>query len=274
MKDDAIAVPAPLVRTGMQDLLCGLARVDLWGRLGWLEVKRRYRRTAIGPFWSSISLALFVVTLGVVGAGLWNQNLAEYLPYLTSGMIVWVMISTTISEACMLYVSTGNLFRHMQFDFSLLAYALVWRNFIVLLHHLAVYALLVLLLAPRVIGLHLLLILPGMALLMINGVWLSLLLGMSCLRFRDIQQVTLSLVQVAMFVTPIFWPIDQLQGTSRMVFVQLNPLHHFVQIVRAPLLGNVPDLENYLVVLLVTVVGWALTFVIFGRFRRRIAYWS
>jgi homopolymeric O-antigen transport system permease protein len=118
------------------------------------------------------------------------------------------------------------------------------------------------------------LIVPGLALLMINGVWSSLILGMSCLRFRDIQQLTMSLVQVTMFVTPIFWPINQLQGTTRMIFVHLNPIYHFVQIVRAPLLGVAPDLENYVVVLLVTVLGWAFTIIMFNRFRKRIAYWS
>ena len=93
-----------------------------------MEVKRRYRRTVIGPFWSVISLAVFVVTIGTVGVGLWNQDPLEYLPYLTAGMLVWIMISTSLGEACGVFVANTNLFRHARFDFSLLVYALVWRN--------------------------------------------------------------------------------------------------------------------------------------------------
>ena len=143
MPSGAIDGLEPLAKSAAHDLLDGFMCTHLWFRLGWLEVKRRYRRTIIGPFWTSISLAVFVITLGTVGAGLWNENIRTYLPYLTSGMLVWMMISATLTEACTLFISAGNLLRNIRFDYSLLVYSLVWRNFIVLLHHLAVYAVLV-----------------------------------------------------------------------------------------------------------------------------------
>ena len=266
--------PLPLTKSGVQDLVDGLCRVRLWGRLGWLEVKRRYRRTLIGPFWSSLSLGVFVISLGTVGAGLWNQDLKEYLPYLTSGMLVWLMISASVAESCTLYVTGGNLFRQVRFDFSLLAFALVWRNAIVFLHHLAVYAVLVLLMAPGLITLHTFLVVPGLLLLMMNAVWISIVLGILCLRFRDVQQLVMSMLQISIFITPIFWPIDQLNGSHRMVFVEMNPLYHAVQLVRAPLLGKSPALASYLVVMVITLLGFALLHIVFGRFRKRIAYWS
>jgi ABC-type polysaccharide/polyol phosphate export permease len=132
----------------------------------------------------------------------------------------------------------------------------------------------VLLLTPHLVGLATLLVLPGLALLALNGVWITLLLGMACLRFRDIQQLVTSVIQIAMFVTPIFWPIDQLGGTVRLVFVHLNPLYHCIDVVRAPLLGAVPAPRSYIAVAAVAALGWTATFVLFGRFRERIPYWS
>src|ERR1700692_2985102 len=44
--------------TAAEDLIGGLSKAYLWGRLGWLDVKRRYRRALLGPFWTSISLAI------------------------------------------------------------------------------------------------------------------------------------------------------------------------------------------------------------------------
>jgi ABC-type polysaccharide/polyol phosphate export permease len=266
---------APLAKGAMADLWDGLKRADVWGRLGWLEIKRRYRRTVLGPFWNVISLAVFIATIGMVGAGLWNQDPFVYVPYLTAGMLVWLMISTTATEACTLFVTNTHLYRHARFDFSLLGYALVWRNVLVMLHHLLVYGLVVLALAPQLIGPAMLLVLPGIGLLMINGVWLGLLLGLLCLRFRDVQQVVISLVQIAMIITPILWPVEQLKpGGVRLVFVHLNPAYHCVEVVRAPLLGHVPTPGNYIAVVLLAVVGWAIALVAFTRFRKRIAYWS
>ena len=266
--------PLPLKKSAARDLIDGARRVDLWARLGWLEVKRRYRRTTIGPFWSVISLTVFVITIGTVGAGLWNQDPFVYVPYLTTGMLVWTMIATSLNEGCSIFIANANLFRNSRCDFSILAYALVWRNLLVFLHHLAVYALVVLVLAPHLLGAATMLLLPGLALLVLNGVWVALLLGMVCLRFRDVQQLVASVLQIALFITPILWPIDQLRGTARMVFVHLNPLYHCIDVVRAPLLGNAPSPGSYLAVVVLALLGWSMTYLLFRRFRERIPYWS
>src|SRR5436190_1161895 len=85
-----------LTSNAWEDLFGGLLRTELWGRIGWLDVKRRYRRTKIGPFWSSLTLAAYVIAVGLVGAGLWNQEIRSYLPYLTSGMLVWTLLSVLV----------------------------------------------------------------------------------------------------------------------------------------------------------------------------------
>ena len=274
MLDTLAAPPLPLTKSAARDLIDGAARVELWARLGWMEVKRRYRRTTLGPFWSVISLAVFVGTVGAVGAGLWQLDPFVYVPYLTAGMLVWAMISTSLTEACSIFIANAGLFRNSRCDFSTLAYALVWRNLLVFLHHLSAYALAVLVLVPHLLGPATLLLLPGLLLLALNGVWITLLLGMACLRFRDVQQIVTSVVQIAMVITPILWPIDQLRGTTRLVFVHLNPLHHCVEVVRAPLLGNAPTPGNYIAVAAIAVVGWIATYFVFERFRERIPYWS
>jgi ABC-type polysaccharide/polyol phosphate export permease len=263
-----------LATAASQDLIGGLWRTDLWGRLGWLDVKRRYRRTLLGPFWTSISLALYVVSVGIVGAGLWHQNIREYLPFLVSGMIAWFLVSTIINESCTLLVSGHALFRNVKFKYSILAYALVWRNFIVFLHNLIVYVFIVGVLKPESIGFTALLAIPGVALIAVNGIWIALLCGLFCLRFRDVTQLVTSIMQISMLITPIFWPPDSLIGSRRLIFVETNPLFHMVDLVRGPLLGDVPGITSYVVVLLITVCGWTLTYRVFSHFRKRIAYWS
>ena len=263
-----------LITPAFDDLLHGLMRYDLWGRLGWLEVKRRYRRTIIGPFWSAVSLAIFVAALGTVGAGLWKQEASLYLPFLAGGMVVWIMISSIINEACSLFVGGQNLFRQMRFDYSILALALVWRNFIVFLHNLSVYFLVSIVMAPQILKPTLIMAIPGLFFVLLNGVWIALLFGMFCLRFRDVQQLVSSLIQIAMFITPIFWQPDNLSPDKRFIFATLNPLYHLIDVVRAPLLGRMPALSTYVAVVIISVVGWVFTYFVFKRFRKRIAYWS
>ena len=75
-------------------------RSEIWGRLGWRENKRRYRRTVFGPFWTTVSLAMFVIALGLVWSNLWHTDPKVYLPFLTSGMLCWVLLSTICAEGC------------------------------------------------------------------------------------------------------------------------------------------------------------------------------
>jgi ABC-type polysaccharide/polyol phosphate export permease len=260
--------------TAWDDIVGGLFKSELWGRMGWLDVKRRYRRTILGPFWNSATLTIYTVAVGIVGAGLFHQDIHQYLPYLISGMIVWTLVSTIILESCSLFVTGHALFRNVRFEYSTLAYALVWRNFILFVHNLTAYLVITLLLHPQLIGFTALLALPGLLIVLLNGVWIALLVGMFCLRFRDVQPLVQTVIQVFMLITPIFWSADNLTGVHRFVFVQLNPVYRLIDLVRAPLLGAAPTAASYAAALAITAVGWCLALLMFRFFRKRISYWS
>ena len=173
-----------------------------------------------------------------------------------------------------MFIAGQALFRNIRFDYSILAYALVWRSLLVLLHTFVVYFLVVLVLKPSLFGATILLVLPGLALVILNGVWVSLFLGLVCLRFRDVPQLVASAIQISMLITPLFWPADTLVGIRRVAFVDINPLYHVLDVVRAPLMGRAPATLSYVVMVLMTIVGWWVTYAMFKRFRKRIAYWS
>jgi ABC-type polysaccharide/polyol phosphate export permease len=263
----------PITISAAEDIVGGVLRWQVWGRLGWLEIKRRYRRTTLGPFWSSLTLLIFVVVMGSVGSGLLSRNSSEYLPFLVAGLLAWTMLSNIITESGGVFVAGGGLIRQMNFEHSLLAYALVWRNFIVFLHNMSVYFLIMLIYMPHALTIKLLLAVPGLILMMVNGVWISIVLGTLTARFRDMQQIVQSIIQVAMFVTPLFWSPDNMTGIRRVVFVGLNPLYHLLAIVRDPLLGRTPSINSYMAVMIITFLGWTLAVVVYSRFRKRIAYW-
>jgi len=253
------------------DVIAGIQALNIWGRLGWRDTKRRYRRTLFGPFWSTVSLGLFVVSLGLLWANLWGQNVKTYLPYLTSGMLCWALFSAICTEGCASFVAQELLIKQLRISYTLLACATVWRNVIVFFHNIIIYVM---------VGLYggvpvtwaTLLVVPGFALLWLNMIWIATLLGAACTRYRDIQQLISNLLQISLFLTPIFWTPEQLKGRMA-VLVTYNPLYHLIDIVRGPLLGNAPNLLEWIVVLGITLTGWAVTIVVMNKFRHRIAYW-
>jgi ABC-2 type transport system permease protein/lipopolysaccharide transport system permease protein len=121
------------------------------------------------------------------------------------------------------------------------------------------------------VGWSVVIIVPALAVLTVNGLWISVLLGMISARYRDVPPIVMSLVQVIFFVTPIFWPPEAL-GVW-MQALPLNPLFAAIDVIRAPLLGQAPLTYSWAVLLAVTVLGSLGTFALFAKFRSRVTYW-
>ena len=100
---------------------------------------------------------------------------------------------------------------------------------------------------------------------------MSSCLGIVCTRYRDIEQIIPSLLTIIFFVTPIMWKIQW--SNKDLPFMDYNPLYHYIEILRAPLLGNMPTIDNYIVVSFVTIVGILISVVTIGKYRSQISYW-
>ena len=72
---------------------------------------------------------------------------------------------------------------------------------------------------------------------MIDALALTLLLGAFCARFRDIQPIVNSVMQIGFFMTPVIWKPDQL-GAAGIAKLPLNPFFDLLEIVRGPILGS------------------------------------
>jgi ABC-type polysaccharide/polyol phosphate export permease len=120
---------------------------------------------------------------------------------------------------------------------------------------------------------ELILMMPvGLVLVVGNLFWMALLLGMLSARFRDIPQLVSNIVQVAFFLSPIIWSAEMLPP-SRRYLADFNPLFHFIEVVRAPLLGEPLHMLSWIVVASLLVIGSSSTFAVFARFRARVPYW-
>jgi homopolymeric O-antigen transport system permease protein len=257
-------------RKALTDFTSGFALWPLWVRLGWYDILQRYRRSLLGPFWLTASMAIMVIALGVLYAELFNTPIHDFLPFLCVGLLVWNLISSFLIEGGTLFTGAESHIKQIRLPYSVYVYRSSWSKLVIFGHNFVIY-LGVLVYFEMWPGAVALLAIPGLLLILINGALASLYVGMLSARFRDIPQVINSAVQIIFFITPIMWKPELLQ--ARTYITDLNPFFHVLEIVRAPLLGNVPALKNYLVVLLITLINVAVVGAFFTRFRARISYW-
>ena len=155
--------------------------------------------------------------------------------------------------------------------FTLHAIRTVARNVLVLAHNVVV------ILAVWAIfdawpGWDALLALPGIALWLVDSYALCLLLGTFCARFRDIPPIVGSVMQIAFFVTPIIWKPDLLQGAGAL-WLPVNPFYSLLEIVRAPLLHEVPAALTWVSALGYSAALCLVSWLVFARLRGRLAFW-
>jgi len=257
--------------TAIADIVRGLGRADLWLRMGWREVIRRYRRTTFGPFWSTLSVAIFVGTIGAMYATVWNQDVKIYLPYLAAGYIIWTFLAGLIMECGGAFIAADGILKQIKIPYTVFICTTILRNLFFLMHNLVVFVIVALLL-PVEINWNTLLFIPGLLLLSLNTFWFGILVALLCARFRDIPQIITSVLQITFFVTPIFWAPELVPG-ARPVFIYFNPFYHLISIVREPLMGKVPLAISYYATAGMFVVGSAIALFVFSKYYRRIVYW-
>ena len=264
-------------RRAVADLRQGLGQRELWLSLGWQDIKQRYRRSTLGPLWITIATGVMATALGLLYSILFQIPLAEFLPHVTVGLILWGFISGCIKEGSEVFISNEGLIKQLPSALSVHVYRLVWRQFLFLCHNLVIWVVLMLI-YPRPLGWDLLLAVLGLVVLMVNGVWVAMLFGILATRFRDIAPLLDSIVQLLFYMTPIVWTTQTLyeQGgdiADRARIAELNPLYHYLEIVRAPMIGQPVAAYHWWIVLACTAVGLILAFVALRRFRSRVPYW-
>ena len=134
----------------LRDIRQGVLNWPMWSRLGWSDVKGRYRRTVLGPFWATLSLGIVIFAMSVVMARLFNAELNKFLPYFTAGMVTWTLVSALINEGTLVFITAETLIKSLKFPLTTLICALVWRNAIVFAHNLLILVFVLLLMGVPV----------------------------------------------------------------------------------------------------------------------------
>jgi len=101
-------------RSALTDVASGLALWPLWVRLGWNDILQRYRRSFLGPFWLTASMAIMVIALGVLYAEIFRTPIREFLPFVCVGLLVWTFLSSFLVEGGSLFVGAESYIKQIR----------------------------------------------------------------------------------------------------------------------------------------------------------------
>ena len=253
------------------DLCEGMRSWRIWYVLGNGELRQRYRRSTLGPFWVTLSMGIQATVMGNLLAVLFGQPIGRYFPFLCISIVTWTFFATSISEGANCFISMNAIILQIKRPLSTYVMLVLWRNAIIYAHTIAIFV--VAAIAFGIVPSATYLVIPfGLALLLLNAAWIALALGVIAARFRDVPIIVQNALNVLLWLTPVYYQPEQLAPGARFI-VQLNPLSYVMEVARAPFLNTMPPASVWAAAVGVALLGWLLTFVLFVGTRARVPFW-
>ncbi len=256
--------------SGLTDLVQSFKSFRIIFFMALSDLRARYKRSVLGPFWLTLSTAAGSAGLGFVWSELMHIDAKSFVPSLTAGLILWQLISQLIVESTTIFSRQAYIIRNFSLPVSIHPMQLMLRHLINFAHNIPVFFVVTLFLGnsiPETIFVAI----PCLLLLCLNMFWISILMAMMGARFRDMEYLVTAFMPILMFISPVFYRPNYLPVKQWVIW--MNPFSHLIEIVRAPMLGSLPDSNVILVNLIMLFVGGTLTFVLFNKKRSRIPFW-
>ncbi len=243
----------------------------IWYTLGFQDIQLRYRRSVLGPFWLTLSTAVMIYSMGFLYAYLFKLDLKTYFPYLAAGFIGWNLLLSIVKEGSTAYIDAENYIRNQASFYTIFMTRITFRNLIVFFHNILAFIPIALVLKTG-IGLYTLCLIPSLIILALNSIFWGTVCGVMSTRYRDIEQIVSSIMQVIFFVTPVMW-MPSLLPERFAWFFQWNPFAQFLVLLRNPLMNQPIDLHAFLVTGLMTLLGFVLYLSHMNKYKHKIIFW-
>lgn len=242
----------------------------IWFALGLNDIVARYRGSVLGPFWITLTTAVFVAGIGVLYADLMHVSVEKYLPWMATGVVVWGFINQATLESADSFMTASHVLRQTAIPLPLFICRVLWRNVLTFAHQTPVL-LIVALKFHYLFHINPFALALGLALNLANISWFGLCAAIVCARYRDLQQVLGSIMQMLFFLSPVMWIPSESAGYNKIL--NLLPTVHMLNVMRGPLIGEDFHLFGAAYLALAAVLGWIFTLLFFSTVRRRIVHY-
>ncbi len=255
------------------------ARADTFGRvmwlgvfLGWQDVRLMYRRSVLGQFWITLSMAITFGAIGSIFGVIFSTPLNDYLPFLGCGLVFFAFYSSLLNDGTTSFIVAEPFIRQLALAPVTYFLRTVWKTFFVLLHN-GVALVVLLLVFPHGFSPAVLLVLPGIAITGAGVAGAGLALAMLATRFRDVPQIVSAAVQILFYVTPIVWQPSGLPENVRNLVLRWNPFAHMLRVVRQPLLNAYPTWGDWATTAALSAILLLIGVAAYRWKRHQLAFW-
>jgi ABC-type polysaccharide/polyol phosphate export permease len=238
-----------------------------------IELRNSYQRTYLGTLWRTLGTFAMIALLGLFFGAILKGNIKNFHAYMLSlgtGILVWEFLSTTLNQSCSIFSNQVQTLRHTRQPLSAIFLRIWFRNFLIFIQSTIIGVILYAALVDNLPAVSWA-VLPGVLLAAVILYSTSVIVGIACIRFRDLPQLIAWISHILFFLTPIIWPAFFLGTYSHLN--NWNPAFHLVELFRAPMLGHGVQPTTWVfgvIAALILSVGAAFAF---RRLEKKVPFW-
>lgn len=253
-----------------QDFITALKLAPALHYIASTDLRARYKRSILGPFWIVLSLGLGSAGLGIIWSVLWGAPLHEMVPSITVGFLIWIFISSSIIEGSICFTANSGTLQNVKLPLSFFPMLSFIRALVNFAHSLLIVVA-VLLIYPPVISWVQLMFLVGLIIVIIDLYLLVFLCGFLSTRYRDLQPLITSIIPLLFVLSPVLFKLNQVPDLKWVML--LNPLTYLITILRDPILGVMPEWYIYLGSIAIGAVAYTLLRLLVNKKFNNFIFW-
>lgn len=237
------------------------------------DIKLKYRRSFLGYLWSILNPLMIMVIMVIVFSNMFRFDIVNYPVYLIIGQTLFGFVSEATNQAMWSITGNAALLKKTYVPKYIFTLSKVTSSFVNMVFSLG--AMLIVFVICKVRPNINMLFIPVILLQMyIFCTGLGMILAQGTVFFRDIQYIYSAFITAWMYLTPIFYPIQQLPIDLQKFIKHFNPLYSYITQFRMIVLdGCFPDLRlivyGFVVAFIMLIVG---TFIFFKNQDKFILY--
>ena len=218
------------------------------------DIKLKYRRSFLGYVWSVLNPLMVMVVMYLVFSHMFRFEVQNYPAYLIIGQTLFTFMTEATNQALFSITGNGPLLKKVYVPKYIFTLSKVTSSLVNLLFSLGAMVI-VFIISKVQFSFYMLLVPVVLVEVYIFCLGLGLFLAQITVFFRDIQYIYSVLTTAWMYLTPLFYPMEQLPEAMQQAIMTFNPMYHYVTQFRTLVLEqSIPDLGTL-------VYGFVLAFV-------------
>lgn len=236
------------------------------------DFKKKYKRTILGMAWSVLSPLLMLLVMRLVFTQFFGRDMEHYTTYLFCGNLIFSYFNESTSQGMQSLMGNAGIFTKVNvpkylFLFSKNVQTLI--NFSLTLCVFLVFCIL----DDIIFTWKFILLLYPIACLILFNVGVGLILSALFVFFRDIQYLWAVFIQLLMYMSAIFYTIDEYSPLIQNLFL-LNPLYLFIRCFRKIVIeATIPSIWFHLLMLADVVIVLGIGCWMYKKYNTRFLYY-